>query len=600
MISQKAKSGARVLIAVLLVAVGIASMVVYAVRHGGPITRRVALQDELVADILPPPCFVVEAYLQAALILDDPAHAAPHIAALKEQRKQFAARLAYWQGADLPGTMRPDTDATIAMAQNFWNVIDTRFLPAVAAGDREAMNAVFDGQLTPAYAAQRAQVQKLVDLSGTQRAQDSASDTRTIGLALALLGALAVGFILLIRQAARLIDGKVLQPLSQSAEAMRVMAAGDYAQPPEGMERDDEIGMMARAMDVFRQAGLARIQEAKDQDRVVLTLSDGLAHLARKDLEYRIHEVFPEAYEGLRRDYNAATDALAEALRSVRVGALSVRASIDEIRSASADLAERNERQAGSLAETAGAMSAVTRSIEATANGAANMQQAMTHAHEEASNGGAVVSEAVAAMAAIEQSASEIGQIIAVIDGIAFQTNLLALNAGVEAARAGEAGKGFAVVASEVRALAQRTTAAAHDITALITTSSQQVGTGVALVGRTGERLNAIVERISGINVAISEVAEAAAHQAASLQQINRAVAEMDRMTQQNAAMVEQSSAATRSLLDEADGLTSLVKGFRTRDAERRPGYAARPDTLRRSSVNEVARPGPHVALASG
>lgn len=600
MISQKAKFGARILIGILLVAIAIASIVVYTVRHGGPITKRVALQDELVADILPPPCFEVEAYLQAALILNDPANAAQHIAEMKELQKQFVTRDAYWKEAPLPDDMRPDTEATMAMARQFWTVVDKQFLPAVETGDTATMKRVFDSELTPAYAAQRGQVHKLVDLSTEQRVIDGHSDAITIGAALTLLAALAAGFIWLIRLAARLIETQVLHPLGESAEAMRVMAAGDFDSVPDGMGREDEIGTMARAMDVFRQAGLARIQAAADQDHVVTTLSQGLSRLAQRDLEFRINESFPEAYEALRRDYNAATDALAEAMRTVRVGATSVRASIDEIRAAADDLAERNERQAASLAETAGAMNAVTRSIETTANGALGMQHAMAHAHSEATEGGAVVAEAVAAMAAIERSAAEIGQIVAIIDGIAFQTNLLALNAGVEAARAGDAGKGFAVVASEVRALAQRTTDAAHDITALITTSSQQVGTGVSLVGRTGERLNAIVERIGAINQAITEVAEAATEQAASLQQINLAVSEMDRMTQQNAAMVEESSAATRSLLGEADGLTNLVVGFKTRDNDRRPAFVANPGELRRTSVTQAAQEGPRIALAAG
>lgn len=600
MISQKAKSGARLLVGVLIGAIAIATVVVYAVRHGGPITRRVALQDELVADILPPPCFVVEAYLQMALILNEPQNAARHIAELKDLEQQFTARQAYWKDAPVPAAMRPDTDATMVMARHFFDVVDRQFLPAVAAGESGQMKAVFDRELTPAYLAQRTQVHKLVDLSIAQKASDAGTDQLSISLALALLAALAGGMIALIRYAARQVDTVVLHPLERSADAMRVMAEGDYTHPPEGMERDDEIGTMARALDVFRRAGIARLQAERDQNHVVATLSTGLEHLAQKDLEFRIHEAFPESYEALRRDFNAATDALAEALGSVRVGATSVRASIDEIRAASDDLAQRNERQAANLAHTASAMNEVTASIETAAQTTIDMQRATAQTHAEASEGGAVVADAVAAMAAIERSAAEIGQIIAVIDGIAFQTNLLALNAGVEAARAGDAGKGFAVVASEVRALAQRTTAAAHDITALITTSSQQVGTGVELVGRTGERLRAIVERIGVINAGITEVADAAMRQATSLQHINGAVAEMDRMTQQNAAMVEQSSAATRSLLAEAEGLTALVSHFRTRDLRDRPAHVANPGNLRRSTSAEPARRGPRIALASG
>lgn len=200
--------------------------------------------------------------------------------------------------------------------------------------------------------------------------------------------------------------------------------------------------------------------------------------------------------------------------------------------------------------------------VKETATSAAQVTTAITDAHREASEGGRVVEQAVDAMGAIERSAQEITQIINVIDGIAFQTNLLALNAGVEAARAGDAGKGFAVVANEVRALAQRSAEAAKDIKALIMTSGQQVEQGVNLVGETGSMLNRIVVRVGEISALISSISESTEIQAAGLQQVNSAVGDMDKVTQQNAAMVEESTAAARSLASEADELANLVARF--------------------------------------
>jgi methyl-accepting chemotaxis protein len=227
----------------------------------------------------------------------------------------------------------------------------------------------------------------------------------------------------------------------------------------------------------------------------------------------------------------------------------------------------------------------VTASVQQTANHALSVRTAVARTQQEATEGGAVVRDAVAAMAAIEKSTSEITQITDLIDGIAFQTNLLALNAGVEAARAGDAGRGFAVVANEVRALAQRSADAAKDIKALIASSSQQVSSGVALVGQTGDKLIHIVERVDDITVSINQIADAATLQVESLREVQSSVGEMDVMTQRNAAMAEETTAATRAVASEADELTRLVAQFHTRNQAERPEAAAKPGQLRRTSL---------------
>ena len=354
----------------------------------------------------------------------------------------------------------------------------------------------------------------------------------------------------------------IIRPYVAMVERVEGLANGDTASPIRFIEYQDCVGRMSRALTKFRD-NMVEIENGRAaQQAVVETVSGALKALANNRLDCQIRQPLPEGYEELRRDFNAAVDSLATAIAAVHRSANSVLSGSGEIRSASDDLARRTEQQAASLEETAAAMNQVTDGVKETARSAGEVQKSIVEAHHEASEGGAVVARAVEAMAGIERSAQEISQIIGVIDGIAFQTNLLALNAGVEAARAGDAGKGFAVVANEVRALAQRSADAAKDIKALISTSTVQVGSGVTLVGETGTLLGRIVTRVGEINEVIGDIATNADQQASNLDMVNSAVGEMDRVTQKNAAMVEQSTAAARSLADEARQLADIVARF--------------------------------------
>jgi len=376
---------------------------------------------------------------------------------------------------------------------------------------------------------------------------------------------------------------QVVGPLERLAGSLRRMADGDYDAPISGFDTQDEIGDLAKVAQLFRSAALDKQQADREQVEVVDALRTAMAALASKDLEYRISGRFPSGYVALQEDFNSAIAGLAKALGSVRAGTSNLTASIAEIRSAADDLAMRNEQQAARIQASTEAMSQVTTSVQQTATQAISVRSAMTSTQEEATEGSNVVREAVAAMAAIEQSTGAITQITDLIDGIAFQTNLLALNAGVEAARAGDAGRGFAVVANEVRALAQRSADAARDIKALIASSSQQVGEGVSRVSQTGDKLLHIVSRINTITHSINDIADNAERQAKNLAEVNEAVGEMDQMTQRNAAMAEETTAATRSLAAEAEDLGALVAQFHTRDLEHRPDSAQDAHRQRRS-----------------
>jgi methyl-accepting chemotaxis protein len=314
--------------------------------------------------------------------------------------------------------------------------------------------------------------------------------------------------------------------------------------------------------DERRRAEEERAAKSEQQAHVVDALGNGLRQLSDGMLTFRIGEAFPREYEQLRSDFNVAMGKLQETLKGVVSNAGAVRAGAAELAGASDDLSRRTEQQAASLEETSAALSEITTTVGKTAESTRKASETVSTARSEAEHSGEIVRQAITAMGQIEGSSQKVSQIIGVIDEIAFQTNLLALNAGVEAARAGDAGRGFAVVASEVRALAQRSAEAAKEIKGLISTSSHQVEAGAKLVGETGEALRRIVTRVNEISSLVANIATGAEQQATGLSQINTAINQMDQGTQQNAAMVEESTAAVHSLSKEADAMADLMANF--------------------------------------
>ena len=299
------------------------------------------------------------------------------------------------------------------------------------------------------------------------------------------------------------------------------------------------------------------------QGRVVEALRIGLAKLRDGDLTHSIDESLGADYETLREDFNAAFRGLRETVVGVSEMVDTIRTDVREIVGAADDLSRRTEHQAATLEETAAALAEITAAVNSAAEGARSARAVVAEARGNSESSGRVVQDAVAAMGEIASSSSQISRIVSVIDDIAFQTNLLALNAGVEAARAGEAGRGFAVVASEVRALAQRSSDAAREIGGLITASAQHVDKGVTLVGEAGEALRRIAASVNGISDHVGDIASSAQEQSSSLTEVNGAMMQLDQVTQQNAAMFEETTAASQNLVAQADALSDRMARFR-------------------------------------
>ncbi|MGR4847254.1 methyl-accepting chemotaxis protein [Rhizobium sp. LARHSG275] len=413
----------------------------------------------------------------------------------------------------------------------------------------------------------------------------SASVNERIVFCLVLIGIAvlaAVGFSVVVAQTG------IAGPMTQLRQRMTRLAEGDTTSDVSGLDRGDEVGQMAKAVSVFRDNAIerARIEaraetdrdvsdserrdreaqkarEASELERAVTALGDGLRRLAAGDLASHIAEPFVAHLDALREDFNNSVEKLNETLHTVGANARAIGAGANEIRSSADQLSQRTEQQSASVEETAAALEEITTTVRDAAKRAEEASQLVARTRLGAEKSGEVVRKAVSAMQQIEKSSGEISNIIGVIDDIAFQTNLLALNAGVEAARAGDAGKGFAVVAQEVRELAQRSAKAAKEIKALISTSGTHVQTGVSLVGETGKALDAIVQEVQEINQHVHAIAEASREQSIGLQEINTAVNTMDQGTQQNAAMVEESTAASHNLATEAAALNNLLGQFR-------------------------------------
>ncbi|SIQ21138.1 methyl-accepting chemotaxis protein [Rhizobium sp. RU35A] len=588
----------------LLLSLGLAiGVLLYSLQQlkvDGPEYERVVDAKDLIADILPPPMFLVEAYLTATETARHPDETDANIEILKKLRQDYDTRMAVWAGKDLPPEIRTHLDTKVKpAAEAFWDLLFRRIVPQF----NLAKNDGRDTNLAPLrrqFQVQRAAVVELVALSEAYqksveaRARKADITYRLSAYAASLLAFLAlIGGLFLFRRMA-------ITPMRDMDRYMTALAGGDYQTAVPHLKRRDEVGEMAKAVAHFRKAALekqaleeearrqaeqaaaernnrlsAEIERAETLNKVIGELGAGLDRLSRFNIHDTLDQPFQAEFEVLRQNFNRSLAVFQQTMRRVLGKADEIRANAESLDGSADNLARRTEQQAAALEETAAALDQITSKVASSNELTRTTRVKSSHARGNVGRSAGVVREAIAAMSRIEEASRQIGSITGVIDEIAFQTNLLALNAGVEAARAGEAGKGFAVVAQEVRALAQRSAAAAQEISTLIAHSNREVAGGVDLVSRTGQSLQEIEGDIVSIATDIETISQSTSEQSDVLQAINTSVNQMDQITQQNAAMVEEMNAASHSLTEEVGEMVSLVGQF-IRD-DNRPGQAMAP-----------------------
>jgi methyl-accepting chemotaxis protein len=480
-------------------------------KVNGPIYQRVVQGKDLIADILPPPEYIIESYLVSMQAMSAPlAERKALIDNLKSLKNDYDTRHVFWTKEELETDIKELLlSGADKPAQEFYQIAFAQFVPALERDDVAAAATALES-MKQRYVQHRAAINKLVDLA-TKRNSDDEADARTqiasssaVMLAILVCAIVLVGGFLyaLARTLIRQLGGEP----SYATEIAGSIAAGNL--------------------------GVAIHTEANDRSSLLAAMK-------------------------------AMQDGLIDIVGQIRSGTGTIASASVQIASGNKDLSARTEAQASALEQTSSSIEQLTGAVKHNADNARQAQQMALSASEVAVRGGAVVAQVVDTMGAINASSRKIVDIIGVIDGIAFQTNILALNAAVEAARAGEQGRGFAVVATEVRNLAQRSSAAAKEIKTLIDSSVQTVDEGARLVDQAGTTMAEVVNSVRSVTDIISEITSASVEQTSGIERINHAIGQMDDVTQQNAALVEEASAAAHSMQDQAQHLSAAVSMFK-------------------------------------
>jgi len=536
-------------------------------------------------------------------------------AALTKEVKKLKDRMATYAPMISLDVERKAFAGFTAAADEYLKLND-RLVSLSRAGDKQAAASLLTGDMVKSYELMDNYADEFRDANVDEAKRMYAESATQFNKSL-----ISNGLVLLVGMIAGIgatifVSREVSRPIDRITKLMRKLANAEFKVEIPYLDRKNEIGDMAKAVQVFKENGI-RVQQIAEQEaafgekcdelrqdighmvqaaiegdfsrRMTITyhfkelnafasgmnelvgnIEAGLSEtrrvmsaLATGDLTESMQGKFSGAFFELQQNVNSTMDTLRAIVSEVRYSIDQINSGSGELRYASDDLAKRTEQQAAALEETSSALEVITSALRQSTQRAGDAAKKVDHARVSTENSSVVVGDAIAAMERIEAASGQIGQIINVIDEIAFQTNLLALNAGVEAARAGEAGKGFAVVAQEVRELAQRSANAAKDIKALITKSGEEVGAGVRLVTATGQALSQIRTHVESINEEVHSIASSSNEQSSSLMEINQALGQMDQVTQRNAAMVEETTASTNKLVDDAYHLSNLIARFK-------------------------------------
>lgn len=570
LIKTRVRLAAAGLISLLLIGSAISLWQINTIRMGGPIQRNTMQVADLVADILPPPEFVIEPYLEATLLLSHPEQIGPARERLAKLHRVYSERHDYWtRQSDLRPDLRDAiTKDTHAAANRFWEALEGPFLQAIGRRDMTAARQSYD-RLSAAYAEHRARVNALVQKASAHQQAFAASSQTQLIITIATLFVIGTTVTATVCLLAWYLIRRVTSPLDRLSDATSALSEGEARAVPL-CERTDELGSIARAVERFRAGAEARTAQDAERMRelqeVSRALGDALRALSEGDLGARVRETFPQAYAQLRDNFNEAATALNGMLGRVNRSSANLRTGSSEIATASEDLAQRTETAAAKLQDASGAIQRVDALVRAAMQSA---EQTMTHAEvarEAVATGRTTARSAANSMERVAQSAHDIDTVVEGLDKIAFQTRVLAMNAAVEAGRAGEAGRGFAVVADLVSALAQRAEEEARRVRELIGETQAEILHATTEVEHVDASLARIVEDFASVYQLLETMRADNRVQAEAVSQITGSIVAMEAVTQQNAAMVEETSAAARALSSEVATLSDYASAFRTTD----------------------------------
>ncbi|WP_010543331.1 methyl-accepting chemotaxis protein [Sphingomonas elodea] len=565
-IASFVRNSALAMMAILLVGGALAAWRLDRIRMGGEVQHRQQVNADLIADILPPPEYIIEPFLEATLIARNPETVGAHAEKLEGLHKLYAARNQFWQKAQVNEALRTQLlQQAHPAAQRFWDELEQGFLPAARKNDRAALEASY-AKLSDLYAEHRTAIDKLVAMTTEQQKQVASSGTFEFYLAIAIVAVLGV---IVAAQAAHFyltMYRRVLEPIGTLSSLTDRLARGEVATIPY-QDRSDEMGRIACGLEHYRAAAAAQSEadarKLAEQREVTQVLGNGLLALREGDLTRTIDRRFPEEYEVLRENINEAIASLRARIQLVSESSENIRSTSNEIAHGSEDLAQRTEKSAANLAQATMALEKIEERLRATMIAADNTVKRAGEATTALRDGRGTTARAVQAMDRASGSAKNIDGVIEGLDKIAFQTRVLAMNAAVEAGRAGEAGRGFMVVADLVAALALRAEDQAKQARDMLSETQVDIIQAADAVHDTDTALDTISGDVEAVHDLIAAIDHDNHAQSAAVSQVATAMKAMDLVTQQNAAMVEETSAAIRNLSGEVNALAQRAAAFR-------------------------------------